>query len=66
MRWRASPRSDRESLPYAVLGQNHEFAISVCEYGEGPMHKIMLLAWYELIHPWAWSGCIESLARLGF
>ena len=33
-RWCASRRSDRELLPYAVLGQNHEFAIAVCENGE--------------------------------
>ena len=33
-RWRASRRATVESLPYAALAKNHEFAIAVCEYGE--------------------------------
>ena len=33
-RWRASRRATVESLPYAVLVKNHEFAIALHEYGE--------------------------------
>jgi hypothetical protein len=44
-----------ESLPYALLEKNHEFAIAVCEYGESYVQN---RAWFELLHPFRWSGCI--------